>query len=65
MRYPGRGLALDGRVALPHEADVDPDAATATLRENGTLEVRVPKAEHDGDDDGEDIEVTAGGDDDE
>jgi HSP20 family molecular chaperone IbpA len=65
MRYPGRGLALDGHVALPHGADVDPDAATATLRENGTLEVRVPKAEHDGDDDGEDIEVTAGGDDDE
>ncbi|QPV63956.1 Hsp20/alpha crystallin family protein [Halosimplex litoreum] len=45
MRYPGRGLALDGHVELPAEARVDADAATATLRENGTLEVRVPKAE--------------------
>jgi len=45
MRYPGRGLALDGHVELPVEARVDADAATATLRENGTLEVRVPKAE--------------------
>ncbi|PSQ45068.1 molecular chaperone Hsp20 [Halobacteriales archaeon SW_7_68_16] len=54
MRYPGRGLALDGRVALPADADVDADAATATLRDNGTLEVRVPTVED------EDVEVTAG-----
>ena len=45
MRYPGRGLALDGRVDLPGDADVDPDEATATLREDGTLEVTVPKLE--------------------
>jgi len=45
MRYPGRGLALDGHVELPADARVDADAATATVRENGTLEVRVPKAE--------------------
>jgi HSP20 family molecular chaperone IbpA len=45
MRYPGRGLGLDGHVELPAEARVDADAATATLRENGTLEVRVPKVE--------------------
>jgi len=45
MRYPGRGLALDGHVELPPEARVDADAAAATLRENGTLEVRVPKVE--------------------
>ncbi|WP_135363897.1 Hsp20/alpha crystallin family protein [Halosimplex halophilum] len=45
MRYPGRGLALDGHVELPAEARVDADEATATLRENGTLEVRIPKAE--------------------
>jgi len=44
MRYPGRGLALDGRVELPADARVDPDAATATLRDSGTLEVEVPKA---------------------
>jgi HSP20 family molecular chaperone IbpA len=45
MRYPGRGLSLDGRVRLPREAAVDVDAATATLRSNGTLEVRIPKLE--------------------
>lgn len=43
MRYPGRGLSLDGRVKLPREAAVDADAATATLRANGTLEIRLPK----------------------
>jgi len=45
MRYPGRGLALDGRVELPADARVDADAASATLQENGTLHVRVPKVE--------------------
>jgi HSP20 family molecular chaperone IbpA len=43
MRYPGRGLALDGDVELPGDASVDPGAATATLREDGTLAVEVPK----------------------
>jgi HSP20 family molecular chaperone IbpA len=43
MRFPGRGMSLDGRARLPAEARIDPDAATATLREDGTLEVRVPK----------------------
>lgn len=43
MRLPGRGLALDGRVALPEEARVDADGASATLTEAGTLRVRVPK----------------------
>ena len=45
MRYPGRGLALDGHVALPEDAHVDAAEATATLRDTGTLEVRVPKVE--------------------
>ncbi|MFB6165469.1 MAG: Hsp20/alpha crystallin family protein [Haloarculaceae archaeon] len=44
MRVPGRGLSLDGSVALPDDARVDADGASATLRQNGTLEVRVPKA---------------------
>ena len=43
MRFPGRGMALDGRATLPSDAKVDPDAATATLRKDGTLAVRVPK----------------------
>ena len=43
MRFPGRGLTLEGRVELPEE--VDPDAATATLRENGTLHVTIPMIE--------------------
>ncbi len=43
MRFPGRGLALDGQVDLPDGAAVDPGEASATLMENGTLHVRVPK----------------------
>jgi HSP20 family molecular chaperone IbpA len=45
MVFPGRGLALDGRVELPDDARVDPDAATATLKRDGTLHVRVPKTD--------------------
>lgn len=45
MRFPGRGLSLDGRAELPHDAAVDPDGASATLSEHGTLRVRVPKSE--------------------
>lgn len=49
MRFPGRGLSLDGRVDLPADALVDPDYAKATLRKNGTLEVRIPKRTTDDD----------------
>ena len=49
MRYPGRGLALDGAVTLPEDALVDPETASATLKNDGTLHVRVPKAEDAGD----------------
>ena len=45
MRFPGRGLSLDGRVDLPDDAVVDPDAADATLTDHGTLEVVLPKRE--------------------
>jgi HSP20 family protein len=58
MRYPGRGLSLDGRVELPPDARVDPGAASATLRDGGTLEVRVPRRE-------DAVETTAGDDADE
>lgn len=54
MRFPGRGLALDGSVELPADAVVDPDHATATLRDNGTLEVEIPKRH--------DVEDAGGGD---
>jgi len=43
MRFPGRGLALDGSGELPPDALVDPDHATATLRDDGTLAVEIPK----------------------
>jgi HSP20 family molecular chaperone IbpA len=43
MRFPGRGLSLDGSVTLPDAAVVDATEATATLAENGTLRVRIPK----------------------
>ncbi|MBO4246818.1 Hsp20/alpha crystallin family protein [Halomicrobium sp. IBSBa] len=45
MRYPGRGLSLDGSVTLPADAVVDAEAASATLKDDGTLHVRVPKAD--------------------
>jgi len=52
MRIPGRGLSLDGTVTLPDDAIVDAEAASATLKHDGTLHVRVPKAA-DADDAGE------------
>jgi len=45
MVIPGRGLALDGSATLPEDAMVDPNAATATLTDHGTLEVEVPKVD--------------------
>jgi HSP20 family molecular chaperone IbpA len=45
MRFPGRGLSLDGEVDLPDDADVDARSANATLADNGTLKVRIPKTE--------------------
>lgn len=61
MRFPGRGLSLDGKVRLPADAMVDPENATATIRQNGTLEVRVPKREEESievEEEGENIEIT-------
>ncbi|MFB6108825.1 MAG: Hsp20/alpha crystallin family protein [Haloplanus sp.] len=62
MRFPGRGLSLDGRARLPPDADVDAGEASATLTDNGTLEVRVPKER---DADATAVEVRAEGDADE
>lgn len=47
MRFPGRGLTLDGRVTLPDGVEVDANDADATLTSNGTLEVRIPKVHDD------------------
>lgn len=46
MRFPGRGLALDGSAELPDDAAVEPGSSSATLTKNGTLQVRIPKSEH-------------------
>jgi HSP20 family molecular chaperone IbpA len=43
MRFPGRGLSLDGRARLPPDADVEAGEASATLSDNGTLRIEVPK----------------------
>lgn len=43
MRFPGRGLSLDGEVVLPEDAVVTAEHASATLTERGTLEVELPK----------------------
>lgn len=45
MRFPGRGLSLEGRAHLPSDADTETDEASATLTDDGTLRVRVPRAE--------------------
>ena len=45
MRFPGRGMDLDGEAELPADAIVDPDAGTARLTENGTLRIEIPKDE--------------------
>ena len=47
MRFPGRGLSLTGSVTVPESADVEADAADATLTQNGTLEVLIPKRDPD------------------
>ncbi|MFB6304932.1 MAG: Hsp20/alpha crystallin family protein [Haloferacaceae archaeon] len=47
MRFPGRGLSLDGSVTLPGDAAVDAEGASATLADSGVLKVRVPKVEPD------------------
>jgi HSP20 family molecular chaperone IbpA len=51
MTYPGRGLALDGHAELPEDATVNPAGATALLKDDGTLHVRLPKAEDETDHD--------------
>ncbi|ADQ68006.1 molecular chaperone [Halogeometricum borinquense DSM 11551] len=45
MRFPGRGLSLDGGAELPDDAAVDATGASATLTANGTLRVEIPKDE--------------------
>ncbi|ARS89530.1 hypothetical protein B1756_07095 [Natrarchaeobaculum aegyptiacum] len=44
VRYPGRGMTLEGDVDLPDDAHVDPDAGTAHLSEAGTLRIDIPKS---------------------
>ena len=43
MRFPGRGLALDGAARLPEGAAVEPENASATVTDAGTLRIRLPK----------------------
>lgn len=43
MRFPGRGMSLDGETTLPDDAVVNPDAGTATLTDTGTLQITIPK----------------------
>jgi HSP20 family protein len=69
MRFPGRGLELDGQVELPADAVVDSDNATAMLTDTGTLRVELPKRENSTDepiristDEGADSEVDDGDD---
>lgn len=43
MRFPGRGMELEGEAELPGDALVEPDAGTATLSESGALRIEIPK----------------------
>ncbi len=43
MRFPGRGLTLEGDIEFPEGASVDADRAEATVTQSGTLEVFIPK----------------------
>lgn len=56
MRFPGRGMTLDGEATLPDDATVDPDAGMARLTEYGTLNVEIPK-ERSSEADAESIEI--------
>jgi len=47
MRFPGRGLSLDGKVEIPDDVTIEAESATATLTDNGTLEVLLPKVDAD------------------
>ncbi|MFB6135101.1 MAG: Hsp20/alpha crystallin family protein [Halanaeroarchaeum sp.] len=44
LRFPGRGLSLDGHAQLPEHASLDPAGASATLHDDGTLTVTIPKS---------------------
>ncbi|WP_162993945.1 Hsp20/alpha crystallin family protein [Halalkalicoccus subterraneus] len=65
MRLPGRGLSLDGRIRLPDDASIDAERATATLKDAGTLHVRIPKGDDEAttvtieDEDGAPIDIGA------
>ncbi|MFC4436798.1 MULTISPECIES: Hsp20/alpha crystallin family protein [Natrialbaceae] len=50
MRFPGRGMELEGEAELPGDAVVEPDAGTAKLTESGALRIEIPKASSLGDD---------------
>jgi len=47
MRFPGRGLTLSGTATLPEAASVTASKTTpdATLTQDGTLHVTIPKAD--------------------
>ncbi|WP_306056565.1 Hsp20/alpha crystallin family protein [Natronococcus wangiae] len=44
MRFPGRGMELQGEAELPGDAVVEPNAGTAKLTESGALRIEIPKA---------------------
>ncbi|RQG88944.1 Hsp20/alpha crystallin family protein [Natrarchaeobius halalkaliphilus] len=67
MRFPGRGMTLEGEVDLPADAIVDPDTGMATLSESGTVRIEIPKDSADSSDEGgtatDDLESDASDDD--
>lgn len=43
IRFPGRARTLEGEAELPEDAMVEPDAGTATLTDDGTITIDIPK----------------------
>lgn len=40
-----RAVSMDGQIALPDDAIVSPEVSEATLRSDGTLQIRLPKTD--------------------
>ncbi len=45
-RLDGRADRIEGHITLPAAVTVDPDTASATITDRGTLEITLPHSEH-------------------
>ncbi len=45
LQVPGRGLTLRGTAVLPTDTDVEPEQGRATLTDDGTVHIFLPKSD--------------------